>query len=103
MCTIRCGRVCREAHPTTAWLTYSTVVPPPFPWFLQRSDSRSFHGTETSMSMSGPEGREGLLRSLVVSDGSLSLLRKFVRLVPPVETALMEADEDVRSLEADFR
>jgi hypothetical protein len=49
------------------------------------------------------DSRESILRSVTVSDSSLSLMRKFVRLVPPVETALMEADEDVRSLEADFR
>ena len=59
--------------------------------------------TETGSVIGGMESRDAVLRSMTVSDGSVSLMRKFVRMVPPVETALMEADEDVRNLEADFR
>ena len=51
----------------------------------------------------GLETRDAVLRGLNVSDGTLALLRKLVRSVPPVETACMEADECISALEAEFQ
>ena len=70
-----------------------------------QDDAISVDGGASVATGAGGESRDRdtVLRSLNVSDGTLALLRKLVRSVPPVETACMEADECISALEADFQ